>query len=80
MVAAAAGGALETVVDGVTGVLVAPGSVEALAAGIRRARATGFDPAVLRRHAETFGRERFKARMTAIVDEMLAAGASPTTW
>ncbi|HOC17590.1 MAG TPA: glycosyltransferase [Vicinamibacterales bacterium] len=80
VVAAAAGGALETVVDGTTGVLVAPGSAEALAEGIRRVRATRFDEAVLRRHAEAFGRERFKARISAIVDETLASGASPTTW
>ncbi len=75
VVAAGVGGAVETVEDGVTGVLVAPGSAEALADGIRQARATRFDPAALRRHAEAFGRERFVSRMAAIVDETLAAGA-----
>ncbi len=80
VVAAAAGGALETVVDGMTGVLVTPGSAEALAEGIRRARATRFDPDALRQHAEAFERERFATRIAAIVDETLAAGASPTTW
>jgi glycosyltransferase involved in cell wall biosynthesis len=80
VVAAGAGGALETVVDGVTGLLVAPGSAEALADGIRRARATRFEPEALRQHAETFGRERFRSRIAAIVEETLAAGASPTTW
>jgi len=79
VVAAAAGGALETVVDGVTGVLVEPGSAEAMAEGIRRALGARFDPATLRQHAEAFGRERFKARVAAIADETLAAGASPTT-
>ncbi len=80
VVAAAAGGALETVIDGTTGVLVEPGAVEALADGIRRARATRFDEGVLRRHAEAFGRDTFKARISAIVDDTLAPAASPTTW
>jgi len=80
VVAAAAGGALETVVDGETGILVPPGSAEALADGIRRAIEGPFDPGALRRHAERFGRSRFASRMAALVDETLATAAGQVTW
>ena len=54
VVALARGGALETVVDGVTGVLVTDSTPEAFAEGIRRAVQTKFDPAVIRAHAVKF--------------------------
>jgi glycosyltransferase involved in cell wall biosynthesis len=54
VVALARGGALETVIDGVTGVLVAEPTAEAFADGIRRAASTSFDPAVIRTHAVRF--------------------------
>ena len=80
VVAAALGGAMETVVDGETGVLVAPGSAEAMADGIRRALDMPFEGAAIRRHAEAFSRPRFAARMAAIVDETLATPAGQITW
>jgi glycosyltransferase involved in cell wall biosynthesis len=84
VVALARGGALETVVDGVTGILVdsvdAAGGVDpaAWAAAIRRVRdaqaaGTGFEPAVIRRHAEGFSRDRFLAGMAAEIDALAAA-------
>jgi glycosyltransferase involved in cell wall biosynthesis len=54
VVALARGGALETVVDGVTGVLVSESGPEPFADGIRRALATVFDPQVIRTHAVRF--------------------------
>ncbi len=69
VVALGRGGARETVVDGVTGVLVEEGSPEAFAEGIDRAMRHAFDPAAIRRHAEKFGRQRFNAEMTALVAE-----------
>jgi glycosyltransferase involved in cell wall biosynthesis len=54
VVALARGGALETVVDGVTGVLVGESSPEAFAAGIARAVQTRFDSAAIRQHAAQF--------------------------
>jgi glycosyltransferase involved in cell wall biosynthesis len=54
VVALARGGALETVVDGVTGVLVGEPSAEAFGAGLRRAVQTRFDSAVIRQHAVKF--------------------------
>ncbi len=80
VVALARGGALETVVDGVTGVLVASESPEALAAGIRRAMDLPLEPAAIRRHAEGFGRERFEVEFRAATDEMLSAPADEAAW
>ena len=54
VVALGRGGALETVIDGVTGVLVDEPTAEAFAAGIRRAMQTTFDSAVIRAHAHQF--------------------------
>jgi glycosyltransferase involved in cell wall biosynthesis len=54
VVALARGGALETVVDGVTGVLVEESSAPAFAAGITRALQTRFDPSAIRQHALRF--------------------------
>jgi len=80
VVAVALGGALETVVDGETGVLVPPGSAEAMAEGLRRALAAPFDAGAIRRHAEGFSRSRFASRMAAVVDETLATARGQVTW
>jgi len=85
VVALGSGGALETVVDGVTGILVDGHEPDAWAAAIRRVRdgqsGGAFQPDAIRRHAETFSRERFltamAAEIQAIVDtpaEALAQG------
>jgi glycosyltransferase involved in cell wall biosynthesis len=71
VVALARGGALETVVDGLTGVLVPEGTPEAVADGLRRALDAAWDPSVMRSHAERFGRARFAARMAAEIDDLL---------
>jgi glycosyltransferase involved in cell wall biosynthesis len=54
VVALARGGALETVVDGVTGVLVNEATAQAFAGGIQRAMQTNFDSSVIRAHATRF--------------------------
>lgn len=73
VVALGRGGALETVVDGTTGVLVSEATDAAFAAGLRHAAAQYWQPDVIRRHAETFSRERFVHEMTAVIDDTLAA-------
>jgi glycosyltransferase involved in cell wall biosynthesis len=73
VVALGRGGALDTVIDGQTGVLVPEATVDALAAGLTRAVATTWDPAVIRRHAETFSRQRFVSEVRQVVDETLDA-------
>ncbi|MBE3097702.1 MAG: glycosyltransferase [Planctomycetes bacterium] len=80
VVALGRGGALETVVDGVTGVLVADSSVGALADGLARALETPFDASAIRRHAESFGRERFAAEMGAAVAEILKRPTDSLPW
>lgn len=73
------GGALETVVDGRTGILYGEQSPEALVGAVRRfeKESAWFDPRTIRRHAEGFGSERFRREMTAVVAraEAQAGGA-----
>ncbi|HUP40287.1 MAG TPA: glycosyltransferase, partial [Vicinamibacterales bacterium] len=64
------GGALETVIDGVTGVLVAEPTPAALAAGIVRARQMSFDRTVIRNHAVTFDRAVFTRAMHATIESL----------
>jgi len=53
------GGALETVVDGVTGILFSEQSVDALVGAIQRFEQLTFDPVVIRTHAEQFSQKHF---------------------
>jgi glycosyltransferase involved in cell wall biosynthesis len=69
VVAYRAGGALETVIDGVTGVLVPDQDAEAFAEAIERLETTPFDSARIRRHAQTFSVERFIEQMKAVVEQ-----------
>ena len=72
VVALGDGGALETVIDGVTGTLVAEASAAAFADGIRRTLDAGFDPGPIRAQASRFGRERFAREIRAAVDQVRA--------
>ncbi|HEX2340232.1 MAG TPA: glycosyltransferase [Vicinamibacterales bacterium] len=74
-IALAAGGALETIEDGVTGVLVPEPNVDMFAAAITRVSRDGFDPQVLRAHAERFSEERFLSDMSQVITDVLAAPA-----
>ncbi|HUR34395.1 MAG TPA: glycosyltransferase [Vicinamibacterales bacterium] len=67
------GGALETVIPGVTGVLVDDPTVDAFATGIATALSTRYVVADIRRHAEQFGRERFGDELEMLVRGPLAA-------
>ncbi len=71
VVALAAGGALETVVDGVTGVLVREPHAPAFAEGVARALAAPFDTRAIRAHAARFGRARFATQIRACLDGLL---------
>src|SRR5207244_2561761 len=68
VVALAEGGAIESVVDGVTGVLVQDVSVETFAAALRQVSAHPFDSAAIRRHAESFSKERFQQQFQDLVN------------
>ena len=54
------GGALETVVDGVTGVFFSPQTPESLNQAIERFETMGWDRDRIREHAEQFSKERFQ--------------------
>jgi glycosyltransferase involved in cell wall biosynthesis len=71
VVAVDAGGARETVVPGRTGVLVPDGDRAALARALRDDLAR-FDARDISAHAQRFSRQRFQARMRAIVAETYA--------
>jgi glycosyltransferase involved in cell wall biosynthesis len=79
VVAYGRGGALETIVDGETGVLFDTPDAAALAAALERAAATRFDPVRARTQAERFSREHHRAGIEAVVAETLAAPAG-TSW
>jgi glycosyltransferase involved in cell wall biosynthesis len=72
VVALGRGGALETVVDGVTGLLVAEDSAAALAEALRCAAARTFDPVAIRAHALAFGRERFARELQERMEDVIA--------
>ena len=73
VVAVAEGGALETVVGGVTGTLVPGKSPDAWAEAIRGTLDARLPAAPIRAHALTFGRERFAQEIKAEVDRVLAS-------
>jgi glycosyltransferase involved in cell wall biosynthesis len=78
VVALGEGGVLDSVVDGVTGVLVAPtpDPEDGLTAALRDFDPSRFDPAAIRRHAEAFGRPRFRARLQERVTDLLSASSA----
>jgi glycosyltransferase involved in cell wall biosynthesis len=62
-----AGGAIETILDGVTGVFFEQQEPEALAAAIMRFEQGEWSPRVLRRHAEGFGIDAFQTRFRSFL-------------
>src|SRR5215211_1363115 len=68
VIAYAAGGALETVIEGVTGRFFLQQSAAAVAAAVALARVDRYDPAVIRSHAEGFSRDVFLARVRAVIE------------
>jgi glycosyltransferase involved in cell wall biosynthesis len=70
----AAGGALETILDGATGTFFREPTPQSLADALRAFDAGAYDPSALRAHAETYAPDRFIARLRAIVDATVAGG------
>jgi glycosyltransferase involved in cell wall biosynthesis len=75
VVAYAQGGALESVIDGTTGVLVTDSSVDAFAAALSSVGSRDFDAAVIRRHAQSFSRPRFQREFQQHVAALLCEAA-----
>jgi glycosyltransferase involved in cell wall biosynthesis len=69
VVAFGAGGALESVIDGVTGVLFEGQTTEALCEAVSRCSTLSFDREAIRQHALQFDREVFCRRMADFVQE-----------
>jgi glycosyltransferase involved in cell wall biosynthesis len=72
-----AGGARDSVLPGVTGELVpvtgaGEDEVEIWAWALATFDSGGYDPAAIRRHAESFSRARFRRRMAEVVDDVLS--------
>jgi glycosyltransferase involved in cell wall biosynthesis len=74
VIAYAGGGALETVVAGVTGEFFDEPSAASLARRIETFDPSRYDAATLRAHAERFSPERFKLALRAAIDDALALG------
>ncbi|MBN1317381.1 MAG: glycosyltransferase [Anaerolineales bacterium] len=68
VIAFAGGGALDTVVEGQTGLFFRELSTESLAATIEQFETLDFDSDAIRRHAQQFDRTVFEARMAAFVE------------
>jgi glycosyltransferase involved in cell wall biosynthesis len=66
-----AGGYLDTVRDGRTGLLVGSPTASGFAAGIERLSRTYFDPAAIKQHAEQFSVDRFVTAIRRYVDDTL---------
>jgi glycosyltransferase involved in cell wall biosynthesis len=64
------GGALETVIEGETGVFFDEASPESLASALRGFDPSRFDAGRLRAHAEGFAPERFIARLREVVERV----------
>jgi glycosyltransferase involved in cell wall biosynthesis len=71
VVAYAGGGALETVLDGATGRLVARQEAAAFVEALRDLERTPAEAAVCRRRAEEFAPERFRATMRGLVSGLI---------
>ncbi len=78
VIAAAAGGALETVIGGETGLLATLDDPDSFAAAIRAVDGMGFDPAVARENAERFSVEAFQRRLGDEVARIAGSGAAAT--
>jgi len=74
IVAYGAGGALETVVPGITGAFFASPTIDSLATTLARFDPDRYDASCLRAHAERFGPEPFKARFAALVRAVVERG------
>ncbi|HEY7351017.1 MAG TPA: glycosyltransferase [Ktedonobacterales bacterium] len=74
VIAYGAGGALTSVLDGVTGIFFHERSPGALAEAVAAFRPDQFDPLVIRRHAEDFDIARFQRRITEFIDARVRSG------
>ena len=65
-----AGGAMETIIDGTTGLFFDTQSAEALAAAIQESEQKTWSSSTIRKHAESFGVDAFQARFRAFLEQV----------
>ncbi len=70
VIAYKAGGALETVIDGLTGKFFDEQTWEALADTVIRFKPEEFDPEKIRLHAQKFSKERFKEEIIKFIEQI----------
>ncbi len=80
VVALGRGGVLDSVQDGVNGLLVSQDTEAGWMEALDRVRQTAFDPAVVRATAERFSRPRFQRELVTAVESLLAAPAEDVRW
>ena len=82
VIAYGSGGALETVVEGVTGVLFRDQTAACLEETLREFDPEGYRPAAIRAHAMQFSVERFQHQFGCLLDETSEPRAEPVepTW
>jgi glycosyltransferase involved in cell wall biosynthesis len=71
VIAYAGGGALDTVVEGVTGTFFREPSLESLADAVHRFDESAYNPVTIRAHAEQFDVSEFQKKLTAFVEEQM---------
>ncbi|MGQ9661138.1 MAG: glycosyltransferase [Kiritimatiellia bacterium] len=77
VVAYAKGGALETVVNGATGILFEEQTVDSLLEAVQRCAARKWDRSVIRKNAERFSLPAFIAGLTASLEKCLNSPGQP---
>jgi glycosyltransferase involved in cell wall biosynthesis len=77
VIAYAAGGALDTVIEGVTGLFFREPTPEALAEAVCRFNPRDFNPDVIRQHARQFDKRVFQRKLMALLEER---GQSQGVW
>ena len=75
VIALGRGGATETVVPGVTGVLVPPDQPGGFADAMAHFDSASYDPKAIRAHAEQFGTDRFEQSFRASVNDLIGTAA-----
>ena len=76
VIAYGAGGAAETVIDGVTGVFASEQTVDAFVYALRRFESAAFDRSRIRAHANGFSQQRFQDALRTHVEEAFRATAA----
>jgi glycosyltransferase involved in cell wall biosynthesis len=76
VIAHKSGGAMETIIDGKTGLLFEEGTVKSLEQMVKKFEKMDFDPKDLIRHAEKYSKERFIKEIKKAVEKYAGTSRS----